>query len=186
MIAAEILGVGKAISFLNPPGMQDKVRSKVLDLAVMLRDAVKNNYLTGQVLHVRTGRLRRSITSSTENGGFTGVVGTNVEYARIQEFGGTTKPHDILPVHAKALFFKGSGVIGPMEKMTSKMGRYLRAPSARAGMKAAFDRGEMVFAKAVHHPGSKIPEHSFLRAALRDLGPEIRAQLEDAVRGGFK
>lgn len=36
---------------------------------------------------VDTGRLRASITRSTENGGLTGKIGTNVEYAPYIEFG---------------------------------------------------------------------------------------------------
>jgi phage gpG-like protein len=51
----------------------------------------KQDKLTGQVLNVRTGRLRRSITQRVEEegGSVVGYVGTNVKYARAHEFGFT-------------------------------------------------------------------------------------------------
>jgi phage gpG-like protein len=50
---------------------------------------VKEQKLTGQVLNVRTGRLRRSITPKVEekDDEIVGTVGTNVRYARTHEFG---------------------------------------------------------------------------------------------------
>jgi phage gpG-like protein len=46
--------------------------------------------LSGQVLNVRTGRLRRSITRKIEQpgGDIEAIVGTNVVYGRIHEYGG--------------------------------------------------------------------------------------------------
>lgn len=55
---------------------------------------------------VKTGTLRRSITSRVEQGGNRGVIGTNVEYARSVHEG--TRPHFIRPKRAKALFWKGA------------------------------------------------------------------------------
>jgi phage gpG-like protein len=50
---------------------------------------VKNDKLSGQVLKVRTGRLRRSITYKLSNGDNTAsaTVGTNLSYGRAQEYG---------------------------------------------------------------------------------------------------
>ena len=56
--------------------------------------------LTGAVLRVQTGRLRQSMQTFVEADGSRGVVGTNVEYARIHEYGGTIRPHAI-PVPGK-------------------------------------------------------------------------------------
>ena len=74
-------------------------------------------------------------------------------YADIQEYGGRTSPHDIVPVKAQALRFM-------ME-------------------------GKTVFAKIVHHPGSLIPERSYLRSALSDMQNQIVSELEQAVQGEF-
>jgi hypothetical protein len=37
--------------------------------------------------------------------------------------------------------------------------------------------GRLIFAKRVQHPGSKIPERSFLRSALADFAPQALAAL---------
>ncbi len=55
---------------------------------------------------VRTGTLRRSITSAVENAGQRGRVGTNLRYAVAVHEG--TKAHVILPRNKKALFWKGA------------------------------------------------------------------------------
>jgi phage gpG-like protein len=39
--------------------------------------------------------------------------------------------------------------------------------------------GKQVFAASARFPGATIPEHSFLRSALRELTPEILASLEE-------
>ena len=61
---------------------------------------------------IDTGRLKRSITRgqpfSTPRGRAINV-GTNVVYARIQEFGGTTRPHIIRPRVKQALAFSVGG-----------------------------------------------------------------------------
>jgi hypothetical protein len=41
--------------------------------------------------------------------------------------------------------------------------------------------GSQVFAKHVMHPAFVLPPHSFLRAALADLAPDIIATLQDSV-----
>lgn len=54
-------------------------------------EAATKGRLSGEVLHVRTGRLRNSVTASApivSGGNVEGRVGTNVVYARIHELGG--------------------------------------------------------------------------------------------------
>jgi phage gpG-like protein len=100
---------------------------------------------------VRTGTLRSSINTRIDQGGgaVTATVGTNVAYARIHEYGGTTSAHRIMPKKARVLAFS----IG----------------------------GQTIFRRWVNHPGSRIPERSFLRSALAEMRPEIEAGLEQAV-----
>lgn len=75
----------------------DSVRKSLGRLTLELMTKVKLEKLsgpgTGQVLNVRTGRLRRSITQRiTDNGReVRGIVGTNVEYAKFHEFGQSIK-----------------------------------------------------------------------------------------------
>ena len=59
---------------------------------------------SGKILQ-RSGRLAASITPSSD--GSSATVGTNVVYAAIQQFGGTTRPHVIEPRFKKALAFGG-------------------------------------------------------------------------------
>ncbi len=53
-----------------------------------------------------TGRLKSSIRAFS-GANFAGA-GTDVKYAAIHHFGGTTGPRDIFPVRAKALFWPGA------------------------------------------------------------------------------
>jgi len=188
MIAAELIGSERVLSFMESlqAGTRDSMKRAVLRLAIMLQNYVKQNELTGQALHTRTGRLKGSITAKATDDGttFAGIVGTNVVYARIHEMGGQTKAHDIFPIHGKALMFARAGFIGPRESMTTKGGRYAKGKAG--AVSRAIGEGSMQFARAVHHPGSKIPERSFLRSALGALGPEITAGLAAALKEAVK
>lgn len=127
------------------PKVNSGVQKAVERLAIKMTGNVKNK-LSGDVLKVRTGNLRRSVHYEKEfgqNKAFA-IVGTNVIYARIHEYGGT-----IVPKTAKALKFK----IGDRWVITKKV---------------------------------TIPERSFLRTALKELVPEIKATLEKAVGDELK
>lgn len=91
MLQAAIIGEKHTIDRINAsvPTIRAQLRREIERLAIKLLTHVKSDKLSGQVLNVRTGRLRRSINERVEdkNGDITGFVGTNVEYARIHEFG---------------------------------------------------------------------------------------------------
>lgn len=65
---------------------------------IVLADYIAEKKLSGQKLDVRTGNLRRSFQENKarkvqqRGEAITGTVGTNIEYARIHEYGGTIKP----------------------------------------------------------------------------------------------
>lgn len=61
-------------------------------------------YRDGKPL-IDTGHLRNSFSTLSDND--SAIVGTNVVYAAIHNFGGRTKPHTIYPRHKKALAFGG-------------------------------------------------------------------------------
>jgi phage gpG-like protein len=65
------------------------IHASVARLGALLQRKVMGEKLTDQVLHVRTGRLRRSINLRLDDEGnqVTASVGTNVEYARVHELG---------------------------------------------------------------------------------------------------
>jgi HK97 gp10 family phage protein len=89
-------------------------------IAAQLRNLVTNRTLTEAMTRsvlivegnakretpVKTGNLRRTITSRVEQGGKRGVVGTNAPYARPVHDG--SRPHIITAKRAKALYWKGA------------------------------------------------------------------------------
>lgn len=122
-----------------------------------LATLVVTGKLAGQVLNKRSGRLSSAVSADVSEAsgmviGRTYVQG--VPYAAIQEYGGQTGPHDIIPTVASSLMFPWNG--------------------------------DMVFARKVHHPGSKIPEASYLRSALFDMHDQILQDLQDATIRGAK
>jgi len=71
--------------------------------------------LLGQALQSRSGALAASIETSVENDDSVvslSALSAGVPYAAIQEFGGKTAAHEILPVKSMALaFYAGSGQV---------------------------------------------------------------------------
>ena len=136
-----------------PAGVQAAVRVKATDLAQRLRAHVVEDKLSGQVLHSKTGALAASIGADVTIDGDEVVARVfsagDVKYARIQEYGGRTPAHDIVPDKAKVLAFLAGG--------------------------------QTVFAAIVHHPGSTIPERSYLRSSLADMATTITGELKAAV-----
>ena len=141
-----------------PEEVQRALLAKVHALTLELEAHVKMDKLSGQVLHVITGRLRRSIYSDVRTEG-DAVIGRvfssgDVPYAAIHEFGGRTAPHDIYPVKKQALSFMQSG--------------------------------KRAFYRHVRHPGSRIPERSYLRSSLDDMRDRIVREMTDAVEESLR
>src|SRR5260370_38249780 len=95
-----------------PGKLQAALLQKVSHLALKLEAKVKQK-LSGDVLQVRTGNLRRSIQNKVEQS-TTSVIGKgyssgDVKNAALHEFGGQTKAHVIEAVNGKALAFSMGG-----------------------------------------------------------------------------
>ena len=89
------------------PDLADALRDRAAALQQRLLDKVAAN-LSGDVLQARSGALKASVVANLAAGadGLTATVAsTGVPYAAIQEYGGTTPAHDIVPVKARALAF---------------------------------------------------------------------------------
>lgn len=90
-IKATVVGAETVVARLKgaSAGALKTVRAKVERLGIELQRKVKEQFLSGQALHVRTGRLRRSINERTDVDGqsVTSSVGTNVSYGAMQELG---------------------------------------------------------------------------------------------------
>jgi hypothetical protein len=138
-----------------PPVVLAAIAAKTAALADQLLGLVRQK-LGGAVLKPRSGALAASIGVDGPTIADDRVVTTlfsrgELKYAAIQEYGGVTAPHEILPSRARALAFVASG--------------------------------EHVFARIVHHPGSHIPERSYLRASLAEMAAQIETEMKAAVIG---
>lgn len=127
-----------------PQQLQDALMEKSQTLTDALVQKVQQK-LSGEVLQSRSERLRDSIASDVSDNA-SGVsasvfVSGDIPYARILEYGGTTKAHIIAAVNSKVLAFNAGG--------------------------------KQVFARYINHPGSVIPEYSYLRSSLVDMNDEI-------------
>jgi phage gpG-like protein len=154
MITAIIIGKEGVVTTFRqlPLKASDALYRTLTRLAIQLTRHIKEDKLSGQVLRNRTGTLRRSINYRVVGTStlITAFVGTNLDYARIHEYGGTTKPHVIEPKNAQALHF--------------------------------LMNGKDCFFKRVNHPGSRMPERSFLRSALTDLREEFIQEITGTMR----
>jgi len=152
MITAEIIRGRQVPQQLKARGeaLDSAVAKTVARLAIKMTGLVKTK-LSDNVLHVRTGRLRRSIhyTVSSADSRTTAIVGTDVNYAAIHEFGGRIPARTVYPKTRQALRFE--------------MG------------------GKIIFAKRVNIPPVTMPKRSFLQASLEQMLPEIRAELLSTV-----
>ena len=150
MFALEVRGLDETSARFDayPAALQAALGAKASELATALADLVKNK-LSGAVLNTSSGTLRDSIAASVtaDSDRVLASVGSegDVKYAAIQEYGGKTSAHEILPVKGDVLaFVAGDG---------------------------------QHFARRIEHPGSVIPERSYLRSSLEDMKDEILSAL---------
>jgi phage gpG-like protein len=159
MFALEVRGLDETSARFDayPAALQAALGAKATELAAALTDLVKNK-LSGAVLNTGSGALRDSIAASVtaDADGVLASVGSegDVKYAAIQEYGGKTSAHEILPVKGDVLAFVASD------------GQH--------------------FARRIEHPGSVIPERSYLRSSLEDMKDEILAALADCAADAWE
>jgi phage gpG-like protein len=159
MFALEVRGLDETSARFDayPAALQAALGAKATELAATLTDLVKSK-LSGAVLNTSSGALRDSIAASVtaDADGVLASVGSegDVKYAAIQEYGGKTSAHEILPVKGDVLAFVASD------------GQH--------------------FARRIEHPGSVIPERSYLRSSLEDMKDEILAALADCAANAWE
>lgn len=178
MIKFEIKGDDAVIAklFQFPESLRSQLRKAVQESVFNLQAHVKANKLSGQVLKNRTGRLRRSISQSVTDTGtaVVGIVGTNVKYARAQEYGFkgivTVREHlrQLRTAHRMALV--GASKHGGIGEYVKKRGKLT---------------GEVATVKE-HSRKVDLPARSFLRSALKDVTPEFMQTIQQAVNDACK
>ena len=143
---------------LIPGKARDELR-KAVDLMALKTLARVKLKLSDDVLRVRTGRLRRSITQSVTDdaNSITGTVGTNVEYAARHELG-----------------FTG----------TESVQEHLRTIKAAFGK--AIKGGAVTVPVRAHSRHVNYPAHSFLASAMKELEPEFKESVKQAVQNAIR
>jgi hypothetical protein len=146
MMTAEIQGLDTLV--MKFTGMGERAapsfESTMAQQLGLLEEKVRERMAS---LFHNPARMQESVSSQMESGDnfIDGQVkASGLPYLAIQEYGGRTRPHEIFPVNATVLAFM--------------------AP-AKLGFSGVSESG-MVFAKHVNHPGSNIPERSYMRSAL--------------------
>ncbi len=142
------------------PDTRTAARFAIGILVIKLQRNVVRDKLSGQVLNVRTGTLRRSIGQAVSDVGakIVGFVSTNVKYAPPHEYG-----------------FRGTvNVRAHLREVKEAFGKRLKTPvTASVG----------AYSRTVN-----LPERSFLRSALREMKAagvierDIDAALAEALR----
>ena len=125
---------------------------KEVSKQTLLLEALVKRKVSGEVLRVRTGNLRASIHSTMKEGA-TEIKGTVASSGDVKY----------------AAIHEFGGKTAP--HIIEAKGRAL----------AFMMGGKQVFAKRVNHPGSTMPERSFLRSSLRDRRDPIVTGLQKAA-----
>lgn len=151
-MSGRVIGADRLTKFFGalPEELKQRVEKSMGRMVLKLQARVMRAKLSGQVLNVRTGTLRRSIDQAVyrEDQAIRGVVSTNVEYARAHEYG-----------------FSGTVTVKEHLRLVKQaFGKDLKTPKE-------------VLVRA--HPARvNLPERSFLRSALKELNPEFFEEME--------
>lgn len=161
MFTVELLGETALEARLDamPTSVQAMLKIKVTALAIKLQGHIVADKLHGQVLNQRSGALARSIQEEAPI-----VEGAGV-YGRVFSAGDVKY----------AAIHEYGGRTPPHDIVPDK-----------AEALAFMIGGRQVFAKIVHHPGSQMPERSFMRSSLADMAEEITAGLRQAAVEGLQ
>lgn len=136
-----------------PPAVIAALRTKMQLLTINLQAHVIRDKLSGQVLHQKSGALARSIQRDV-------TVSDAVVTGEV--------------------FSAGDVKYARIHEYGGKTPPHDIVPTKAQALAFALG-GSNVFAKIVHHPGSKMPERSFLRSSLADQAQIIMDGLRKAT-----
>lgn len=145
----------------------------VTRLSIEIQSVVKTSKLSGQVLHVRTGTLRRSINRVVfdDPGRVYAQIGTNVVYAGAHEYGFD----GMVPVHAYLRRSRAQMSMARFRATKSGQSREIAGSYKKAGG----GLGEVTVRAHTRH--MHIPERSYLRSTMREFAVKIRTDLRNAA-----
>lgn len=129
----------RALSIVAPKAVDRGLYAGIMEATIDIQGRARK-LIEGEVLNRRSGRLWRSIHAEAfrRMARVVGIVGTNVKYAAINEFGGTIRP-------------KTAG------------GMLAWRGAATRGADGKFQKGDWIFAKSV-----KIPSRPYLSRAFKE------------------
>jgi phage gpG-like protein len=155
MFALTLDGLEEASARLEayPAALAAALDAKAAELAAALVDLVQNDKLSGAVLNVGSGALRDSIVASISADG-DGVV-ASVDSVGDVKYAATQEYGGKTSAHE------------------------ITAVKAQA-LAFIIDSAQR-FARRVEHPGSLIPERSYLRSSLEDMRDDVVDALADAA-----
>lgn len=156
LINITLVGDKELIARLDkvPMAAMAALRVKVMQLALKLENYVKTQKLNGQILNRISGRLARSIANKV-------TASASEVFARV--------------------FSSGDVKYAGIHEFGGTTAPHIIEPKKASVLAFAGADGGMVFARRVHHPGSKMPERSFLRSSLHDMSTEISLGMKSAV-----
>lgn len=177
----EVVGGAEVVAHLGQVGaMVQQFVAAAVERAGYAVQARAEQKLSGEVLKVRTGRLRRSINTQVVNSPTeaTAQVGTNIEYAAIHEYGfdGIEQVREYTRHSVVRFRATREAIAHDIETRKAIMfgtGRRASAYALAPGTVRAHER-HMV-----------MPERSYLRSSLQELAPSITEWLHEAVAQGI-
>lgn len=137
-----------------PGAVQAALKIKVTQLALKLERYIKTQKLNGQVLNRISGRLARSIAHKV-----------------------TASAKEVIA----RVFSSGDVKYAGIHEFGGKTMPHVIEPKKASVLAFAGGDGGTIFARKVNHPGSKMPERSFMRSGLRDMSTEISLGMKTAV-----
>lgn len=137
-----------------PSVINEALYRKILTLALIMERNVKVGKLNGQVLNRISGALSRSIQHEVvrDDGSVLGKV-----------------------------FSSGDVKYAAIHEYGGTTSPHIIEPKKASVLAFVGKGGGMVYAKKVNHPGSKMPERSFLRSTLNDMSQDISLGMKEAV-----
>ncbi len=137
-----------------PRAINQALYAKVLALSLKLEKKVKVDKLNGQVLNRITGALARSIHSVVDR-----------------------QEHLVLG----RVFSSGDVKYAAIHEYGGTTKPHIIEPKKANVLAFTGKGGETIFAKKVNHPGSKMPERSYMRSSLHDMSTEISLGMKEAI-----
>lgn len=161
IVTATLVGDKALVARLGamPQAVRQALQKKVTILALKLENKVKTEKLNGQVLNRISGRLARSIAYKVD------VTDTSV-YGRV--------------------FSSGDVKYAAIHEYGGTTAPHLILPKKAKALAFINSGGDQVFAQKVNHPGSRMPERSYLRSSLKEMSSEISLGMKEAVIGTIR